>query len=158
MTQMTQEEIVHVPTIVQQDRIRQQQVEMIVEVPVPMMQEEIVHVPTIIQQERITQQHGEMSVEVPVPMTQEEIVRSEVHVPIAQEEIVNVPTTINRHRRARVDAAVRRAGRIPHHMEVETTLPMTQEVTGEDEAGPRARYVGRWEDLRSSSPSSSAED
>ena len=57
---MVQEEIVHAPTIIQQARIFQRQVEMIVEVPaVPMTQgEEIVHVPTIIQQERV--QHAEL--------------------------------------------------------------------------------------------------
>jgi len=80
---MTQEEIAHVTSIIQQDRTHQQQVRMIVEVPFPMTQEEIVLVPTIIQQESITQQQGETIMEVPVPMTQEEIARSEVHVPIA---------------------------------------------------------------------------
>ena len=76
---MTQREIVHVQTVIQQERI-QQHVEMVVEVPVPMMQEEeIVHVPPIIQQARIHQQQVEMVVEAPVPMTQEESVSMNVH-------------------------------------------------------------------------------
>ena len=80
---MTQEENVHAPTIIQQDRIPQQQVEIPVVVPVPMTQEESVHGPTISQQERIQQQHVEMVVEVPIPMT--------------QEVIAHVPTIIIRH-------------------------------------------------------------
>ena len=113
---MTQGEIAHAPTIIQQDRVQQQHVEMSVEEVVPMTQEEIVQGPTIVQQDRIPrQQHVEFPVEVPVPMTQEEIVQctcrrssnksafnrfmlgGEAPIPIAQEVIVHVPTIINRH-------------------------------------------------------------
>eukprot|EP00972_Heterocapsa_arctica_P089636 13219025-Heterocapsa_arctica.AAC.1 len=59
---MIQEEIVHEPTIIQQERVIQQHVGMLGEVPVPMIQEEIVHVPTIIPQKRVIQQHVEMAV------------------------------------------------------------------------------------------------
>jgi hypothetical protein len=59
-------ENINVPTIIQQDRVE-----------VPMILEEVVHVPKIIQQENIIQQHVETMVEV-------------VHVPkIIQQEIVH---------------------------------------------------------------------
>ena len=74
---MTQEEVVHVPTVITQQRVQQQHVEQIVEVPVPMVQGEMVHVPKIMTQHRIHQQQVEQIVEVPVHMTQEEV----VHVP-----------------------------------------------------------------------------
>mmetsp|Transcript_152264 Transcript_152264/g.486561 ORF Transcript_152264/g.486561 Transcript_152264/m.486561 type:complete len:220 (+) Transcript_152264:223-882(+) len=115
-----QEEIVHVPTILQQKCIQQQMVEMHVEGPVPMFQEEVVHVPKIHQQVRITQQHGEMVVEVPVPMIQENIVQVpkilkqeritqqpveiivEVPVPMTQEEIVLTVADVTLHTVAHV--------------------------------------------------------
>ena len=59
---------------------RIQQVEQVVEVPVPMIQEEII------------QQHVEQVVEVPMSMTQEASTQT-VEVPI-QEEIVHVPEII----------------------------------------------------------------
>ena len=74
---MTQEEVVHVPTVITQQRVQQQHVEQIVEVPMPMVQGEMVHVPKIMTQHRIHQQQVEQIVEVPVHMTQEEV----VHVP-----------------------------------------------------------------------------
>ncbi|CAE8713270.1 unnamed protein product [Polarella glacialis] len=46
-----------------------QEVEHIVDVPVPMTQEEVMQVLTITPQESIVHQHAEMVVEVPVPMT-----------------------------------------------------------------------------------------
>jgi hypothetical protein len=70
-----QEETIHEPKIIQQDRIIQQAVKMIVEMLVPIIQkgiqEEIVHEPTFIQQERIIHQQVEIVVDVPIPMTQE---------------------------------------------------------------------------------------
>ena len=78
---MAQGEIVHAPTIIQQDRIQQQHVEMSVEEAVPRTQEEIVQGPTIIQKERIQQQHVVIPVEVPGPMTQEEIAHAPTIIP-----------------------------------------------------------------------------
>ena len=49
---MTQEEVVHVPKVITQTRVQQQQVEQTVEVPVPMTQEEVVHVPKVVTQTR----------------------------------------------------------------------------------------------------------
>ena len=82
---MTQEEIAHMPTIIQEENV---------EVPVPMAQEEIAHMPNIFyyeymeiimqEQEQIRQQQ-EMIVEVPIPMTQEEI--ADVHWTLAPAEI-----------------------------------------------------------------------
>jgi hypothetical protein len=114
----------------------------------------------MIQQERIHQQYVEMVMEAPIPIT--------------QEEIVLVPTTINRHRRAWMDAAARRAGRIQQdrihqqqvEVPVEVPVPMIQEDFAhvptiiqqegnhhfhveEVDAGPRAQYVGRWGALMS---------
>ena len=74
---MTPEEIVQVPTIIQQERIIQQHVETFAEVPIPMTQEENINVPTIIQQERIIQQHVGTFAEVPIPMTP--IIQHDVH-------------------------------------------------------------------------------
>ena len=70
---MIQEEIVHVPKSITQEKIVQQHVEQVVKVPIPMTQEEAVHVPTVMQQERIIQQQVEQLVEAPAPMAQEEI-------------------------------------------------------------------------------------
>ena len=60
-----------------QQRVQHQQVEQLVEVPIPQIEEEIVHVPKIITQKRVQHQQVEQVVEVPVPMMEEEI----VHVP-----------------------------------------------------------------------------
>eukprot|EP00972_Heterocapsa_arctica_P077401 11416774-Heterocapsa_arctica.AAC.1 len=62
---MTQEEIVHVPTIIDQPRHHHVEVDQIVDVHVPRGHEEIIHLPRITQQEGIHQQHVEMIVEVP---------------------------------------------------------------------------------------------
>eukprot|EP00972_Heterocapsa_arctica_P052116 7666816-Heterocapsa_arctica.AAC.1 len=58
---MTQEESVHMPTIVTHHRHHHEHVEQIVGIEVPMIQEEMVHVPTITQQEKISQQYVEMT-------------------------------------------------------------------------------------------------
>jgi hypothetical protein len=126
--------MVHVPKIMMQQRVHQQQVEQVVEVPVPMTQEEVVHVPTVITQQRAQHQHVEMEVQVPVPMTQEEVVHVpvvipqerishqhveqvvEVHVPMTQEHVVHVPTVIQHERQ--------------HHFHVEefVDIPVEQKV------------------------------
>ena len=132
---MTQEEIVHVPKIIQQEHVTQQHVEMVGEVPVPMTQEGIVHAPTNIPQVRVTQQHVEIPVEVPVPMTQEEIVHAptiipqeriqqqhveipvEMPVPMTQEKIVHAQIIIPQERIQQQHVGI----------PVEVPVPMTQE-------------------------------
>merc|ERR1712151_98475 len=89
---MQQEEIVHIPKLVPQERISHQPVEQVVDVPVPMTQEEIVHVPVIQQEHRHHHVHVDHHVDVHVPHEQEEI----VHVPViqTQERIVQNPKEI----------------------------------------------------------------
>ena len=52
---VTQDNIVHIPTIIPQERITQQHVEQVVQAPVPMKQEEIVHAPKMMMQKRAVQ-------------------------------------------------------------------------------------------------------
>ena len=82
--------------------IRQQQVEVAVEVPVPMTQEEIVHVPKIIQQERNHHFHVEEIVDIEIiqkiaqrkkPILQEEI----THVPKIMKQIVTVQRIVEKY-------------------------------------------------------------
>eukprot|EP00972_Heterocapsa_arctica_P002464 355629-Heterocapsa_arctica.AAC.1 len=102
----------------QQERISQQQIEFVVEVPTPMTQEEIVHVPNIINQHR--HHHGEL----------EQIVDG--HVPIEQEESIHLPKIIQQQRLIR--QACRLAGSsagvshdpVPGLMIVEVPVPMIQ--------------------------------
>ena len=68
---------VHVPKISQQERISQQSVEQIIEVPAPLIQQEMVRLPKITQAPRNHHIEVEQVIEVPVPVHQEEI----VHVP-----------------------------------------------------------------------------
>ena len=69
-----------VPKITLQERQFQRHVEVVVEVPVPMIQEEIVQVPKIVQRERVALHPGEQVLEVPLRITQEEVVRvAEAH-------------------------------------------------------------------------------
>lgn len=95
----TREEIVHVPEIIPQELVCQQQAEQVMEAPVPKVQEDVVRVPTVTPPERIHQQHVEQTVEeiisvvveqkgdvrhVPVIQTQEGIVQNPVEVYQAQ--------------------------------------------------------------------------
>jgi hypothetical protein len=86
------EEIKHMGVKPSVQRVIQQQVKQIVDVPMPITQEEVVQVPTIIPQQRVMQQQVEQMVKVPVPVTQEKIV--EVPVPMTQDEVVQVLTVI----------------------------------------------------------------
>ena len=69
----------HVPKIVQQERVMHQHVEQVREVPVPMVQEQVVHVPKVVQQERQHHFHVEEMVDIPV----EQQVETPVQVPLA---------------------------------------------------------------------------
>ena len=81
-----QEEI-EMPVPMVQERITQEPVEIVVEMPVPRVEEEI-EMPVPMVQERITQQPVETVVEMPDPMVQEEI---EMPVPMVQERITQQP-------------------------------------------------------------------
>ena len=143
---MMQEEIVHVPRIILQERVTQQHVEMVGGLPVPMTQGGTVHVPTNILQERITQRHIELVAEVPVPMIQEELAHApviipqeriqqqhgeipvEVPVPMTPEEIVHMPAIIPQEEIVHVPIIIpqERIQR-PHVVPVEVPIPMTRE-------------------------------
>ena len=84
-----QEQILHVPRVIPQERIFQQTVEQVVETPVPMTQEEVAHVPKAAQHERNHHFHAEEIVDLAVEQKVEEI----VHAPVAlrKAEIVQNP-------------------------------------------------------------------
>merc|ERR1719223_2007955 len=86
---MTQEEIVHVPKILTQERKHHVHVEEIIDVVVEQKVEEIVHVPVVQQQERIV--HNQVEIEVEVP--RHHIVEKTIEVPRIQieERIIKVP-------------------------------------------------------------------
>merc|ERR1719420_645089 len=86
---MTQEEVVHVPKVITQERTRHHHVEEIIDVVVEQQVEELVHVPKIQHEERILQNPVEMIVEVPRP----QVVEKTIEVPKIQieEKIIKVP-------------------------------------------------------------------
>jgi len=130
---MTQEEVVHMPTVM--NRRHHAEVEQTVDIHVPHEKEEVVHVPKIMPQERIIHQQVEQVVEVPVPMTQKEIVHvpkvinhhrhhhveveliADIHVPHEEEKIVHVPKIIPQER-----IILQTVEQV-----VEVPVPMTQE-------------------------------
>merc|ERR1719311_2042768 len=90
---MTQEEIVHVPMIIQQERQHHVHVEEIVDVIVEQKVEEIVHVPVVQTQERIVQNPVEIEVEIPKPHVVEKTIEvPKIHV---EEKTVKVPKIHN---------------------------------------------------------------
>merc|ERR1711874_713515 len=86
---MTQEELVHVPTVIQQERIQHVHVDHHVDIHVPHEREEIVEVPVVQHQERIVMNHVEIVAEVPRP----QVVEKTIEVPKIeiQERIIKVP-------------------------------------------------------------------
>ena len=71
---MTQEEIVHVPAVVNNYRHHHVEQNVIVDFHVPHEKKEIVQGPKMIPQERVFQRHVEQIVETPMPMAQKEMV------------------------------------------------------------------------------------
>ena len=71
---MTQEEIVHVPAVVNNYRHHHFEQNVIVDFHVPHEKKEIVQGPKMIPQERVFQRHVEQIVEAPMPMAQKEMV------------------------------------------------------------------------------------
>ena len=112
------EEIVHVPKVVTQRWMTQQQVELTREVPIPMTQEETVEVPPVVSPHHHHPVEAEQTVDihvlvphprgevvhVPRGIPQERVIRQtgervvEVAVPWTQEEVVHVPKGIPRER------------------------------------------------------------
>ena len=120
-----QEEIVHVPAVVNNHRHHHVEQKVIVDFHVPHEKEEIVQGPKMIPQERVFQRHVEQIVEAPMPM--------------AQKEMVLVPTVVHH--------------RSQHHVEqeviVDDHVPQEKEETIMSELFNRPfkrslRYLCRW--------------
>ena len=118
---------------IQRGSIHQQDVEQVVEVPVPVTQEEFTHVHTIIPQDCIHQQHVGQVVEVPVPMTQEEITHVQTTIqqdcvqPQHVEQVVEVPVPMTQVKCTHAQAFVQQDCIHQQHVEqvVEVPVPMT---------------------------------
>ena len=128
-----EEEIAHAPKrppkISTQQCAQHEQVEQIVEVPVPMMEEEVVHAPKIIAQT------VEQAVEVPVPMMQEEVQLPKIitqtrvqhqHV----EQTMGIPVPMTPVQQQEVEQTVIAQTRVQQHVEqiVEVPVSMIQDI------------------------------
>ena len=137
---------------------------MVGEAPIPIAQEVIVHVPTIINRHCHHHTEGEMTMDVPAPQTQEEIVQHKK--PLIQEEITHVPKIMEQI--VPVQRVVEELVVVPQvqiidevnevQVQEQVQAPMVTKVqklaeddedSEEDDAGPRAPYVGRRCDLMS---------
>lgn len=102
-----QEQVVHVPRIILQERVHQLPVPQVVDIPIPMASGSVIHVPKVIQETRVVEKKIEQVVEVPVLELREVFIEAPVAVTEEMmkqfqagnyvDEIVDVPVVKHSH-------------------------------------------------------------